>query len=263
MPTVDDAASPRPQFGVIFDVDGVLLDSLPAHLDVCRKRGLEYGLNLSIPDPAAFRSMVRQGVKISPMVDFFRAVGFPSDLAERADYDYQHNFSREYTSPLFPGVSEMLARFKTANWEMGIVTSNTRGNIRESLGSLKTYFRHESIFTREDGISKAVAIECLTDLFYLKPHQVVYIGDQPADAKAALDAGVRFLGVTYGWGIERGDNGMETVGHPKEIADYLLAGFTGGTTPTESSPLSEDAHISSTRTSAKPAPATTRQSRRS
>ena len=77
---------------VFLDVDGVLLDSLPQHLAICAEKADAYGLHLRIPDVAAFRRLVAEGVKVSPMYDFFRAVGFPGDVAVRATKDYEREF---------------------------------------------------------------------------------------------------------------------------------------------------------------------------
>ena len=77
---------------VLFDVDGVLVDSLDAHLRICRDKSDEFGLGLDIPDAAALQNMLKRGVVISPMVHFFHAVGMPMAFAERADSDYRREF---------------------------------------------------------------------------------------------------------------------------------------------------------------------------
>ena len=66
-----------------FDVDGVLLDSLPEHLQMCRDKAAEFGLNLKMPSIDEFRNAVSRGLKVSPMQDFFVAVGFPEPFAIR------------------------------------------------------------------------------------------------------------------------------------------------------------------------------------
>ncbi len=48
------------------------------------------------------------------------------------------------------------------------------------------------------------------------------MGDQNGDRDAALQAGVGFLGVTYGWGLSRQDVGFPLVDSPEQVADYLL-----------------------------------------
>ncbi len=61
---------------ICFDVDGVLLDSLGAHLQVCADKSRKYGLNVPIPAPE-FQQLESSGIKISPMEKLFEAVGFP------------------------------------------------------------------------------------------------------------------------------------------------------------------------------------------
>lgn len=44
---------------VFFDVDGVLLDSLPLHLPFCTDKALQYGLNdLRVPGEAEFKRLI-------------------------------------------------------------------------------------------------------------------------------------------------------------------------------------------------------------
>src|SRR6478735_8396639 len=77
----------------LFDADGVLLDSLSPHLQICADKSREFNLGLTIPSPEEMKAMIRRKVRISPMKDFFTAVGFPDDIAEQADRDYQATFA--------------------------------------------------------------------------------------------------------------------------------------------------------------------------
>ncbi len=207
----------------VFDVDGVLLDSLPAHLAICRDKSREFKFPLSIPTARELRNMVRRGVTISPMKEFFRAVGFPEELAARADSDYKRDFARDYRSPPFAGVAPMLARLAEARVVLGFVTSNTLKNVSRGLGDLMRYFG-EFAFScdhpREQ--SKLDALRELLKTMGVAADNAVYVGDQPADARAATQAGMKFLGVTYGWGLDRGDSSLRTVDSPAELADALL-----------------------------------------
>jgi phosphoglycolate phosphatase-like HAD superfamily hydrolase len=66
---------------------------------------------------------------------------------------------------------------------------------------------------------------CLAEgarLLGLERELCVYVGDQPADAIAAQEAGVRFLGVTYGWGISEQDKQSETAKAVCQIAEKLI-----------------------------------------
>ena len=57
---------------------------------------------------------------------------------------------------------------------------------------------------------------------YTEIEKLIYVGDQPADWLAAREAGVNFLGVSYGWGISKEDKEFPVVDSVKGIAEYLL-----------------------------------------
>jgi N-acetyl-D-muramate 6-phosphate phosphatase len=125
---------------VFFDVDGVLVDSLPQHLQICHDKAIEFGLNIRIPTVEEFRDLVRLGTKVSPMRYFFLTVGFPEDFAERAVADYNRDFVQHYRPQTFPGVERMLSALQVAGLKLGLVTSNTRANVVSALGNAMQFF---------------------------------------------------------------------------------------------------------------------------
>ena len=209
---------------VLFDVDGVLLDSLTPHLKICEDKSKEYGLDLAIPDASEFKGMVRRGILISPMKYFFLAVGFPEELAERANLEYQKIFMEKYAPAPFPCVNRTLSKLHDAGFKMGIVTSNVMANVVEALGENMNYFHPECIYSKDNmsGASKSDAIISSMNKLEASPAETIYVGDQPADWKEAQKAGVNFLGVSYGWGISDADEPFETVGKVSDIYQYIL-----------------------------------------
>jgi phosphoglycolate phosphatase-like HAD superfamily hydrolase len=221
-------------FAVLFDVDGVLADSLPAHLETCETLSALYGLGLQIPGAEAFRMLVRSGVPISPMQKFFEAVGFPPAYAARADVEYEASFASRFSPCPFPGVSEMLRELSAAGIELGIVSSNTLANVRKALGPLGEMFVPTRIYTRDHSVhrTKPDALRALVRELGFSNERVFYVGDQPSDALAARAVGLPFVGATYGWGI--GPDDAERVGawrlvdRPERIAVELLAELLAG-----------------------------------
>jgi len=208
---------------VLFDVDGVLLDSLTPHLRICEDKSREYGLGLKIPSASQFKEMVRMGIRISPMNYFFLAVGFPEDLAAKAYLEYQRIFMDAYAPAPFPSVHWMLKSLHDAGFQMGIVTSNFRANVVKALGSSIEFFHPDCIYSKDSipGASKAEAIASAMAKLKVSPKETIFVGDQPADWEAAKSAGVNFLGVTYGWGISAEDKEFPTVGEVSEIYRYI------------------------------------------
>jgi phosphoglycolate phosphatase len=217
---------------VFFDVDGVLVDSLPQHLQMCHDKAVEFGLKLRIPSVDEFRQLVRRGTKVSPMRYFFIAVGFPEDLAARAVADYEREFIQRYRPKMFPGADKMLNTLLPpqvpAGQKLGHLTSNTRANVVPVLGNAMRYFDERCLFFFDQYSEPKRKSWCLAEggrSLGLEPKACVYVGDQPADAIAAHEAGVRFLGVTYGWGISEDDKQYDTAKNVAEISDKLIGSY--------------------------------------
>jgi phosphoglycolate phosphatase-like HAD superfamily hydrolase len=213
----------RPK-AVFFDVDGVLLDSLPAHLKICEDLSQQYGLGLKIPSPEEFKQRAQKGVRISPMKYFFMAVGFGEKDAERADGYYRKHFMEKYRPVSFPSVDEVLEKLSSAGLALGIVTSNVRVNIEQALGKAWSVFDARVIYTydRTDVMTKGQALRAGVHLLGVRSDEALFVGDQQGDWTAANEADVRFLGVTYGWGISRDQASYPTVDRPEQIADHVL-----------------------------------------
>lgn len=211
--------------GILFDVDGVLLDSLGPHLRICEDKNKEYGLNLKIPNAVELKQMARNGVRISPMEFFFQAVGFSQEYAEKATRQYQDIFMRFYRPVPFKGVDATLKTLHGSGLQMGIVTSNVRANVVEALGQSIKYFDQGCIYTKDnmEGLSKAEAIVSAIRHFNIEREETLFVGDQPSDYSAATEAKVDFLGVTYGWGISVKDNEFPHINEISEICDYLYS----------------------------------------
>jgi N-acetyl-D-muramate 6-phosphate phosphatase len=209
---------------VFFDVDGVLVDSMEAHLAVCRDKAREFGLDLTIPDAGGVRDLVRRGVKVSPMKQMFLNVGFPEPLAARADADYEREFMARYQVRAFPGAVEMLASLRQAGMTLGMVTSNTLANLAPALGAGMAHFDPRLLFARDDAgrMSKPEKLREGVHLLGVDPARVCFVGDQPDDRKAAAAVGTRFLAATHGWGFGPGDNPGAEAGSVAEIGRHLL-----------------------------------------
>jgi phosphoglycolate phosphatase len=208
---------------IFFDVDGVLIDSLEAHLQICRDKSREFGLNVAIPEAPEFRELVRSGVSVSPMKQFFVAVGFPEPWAERANEDYKREFVQRYALAPFSGVREMLIELAGTGVALGVVTSNTRANVKSALRESASLFRPDLLFTVDDPrrLGKAEALRAGAAGVEIATRLAIYVGDQPKDFEAARDAGTQFLGVTFGWGISPRDTQFDTVDSVEELTREL------------------------------------------
>ena len=210
---------------IFFDVDGVLLDSLPQHLQMCQDLARQYNLLLAIPSVPQMRAQICAGLVVSPMRQFFIAVGFPPDVADQAENEYQRQFAARYQPRAFAGVPEMLLSLHQAGLPLGLVTANIRENVAPALRLSMDLFDTRCLFFWQPGmatITKSAALSRGARHLGITPADCIYVGDQPSDESAALAAGCQFLGVTYGWGIT-GDEGRFNVARSvTDISRVLL-----------------------------------------
>ena len=119
----------------------------------------------------------------------------------------------------------MLRKLRSNGLELGLVTSNRRANVVQPLAGAMQYFNESCVFFVDSFPDLKPKSWCLCEgarVLNAAPHECVYIGDQPADATAAELCGMRFLGVTFGWGIPQGNARFECVDTIAEISGKLL-----------------------------------------
>jgi phosphoglycolate phosphatase-like HAD superfamily hydrolase len=154
---------------------------------------------------------------------FFTAVGFPEQIADKANIQYQEVFMKKYAPAPFPDTYAAI-RSLHKKLRLGIVTSNVRQNIESALGACLHFFDPQFIFTKDDnGFSKTGAIASALKGLRLNAREAIYVGDQPADWEAAKEMGVNFLGVAYGWGISEEDTEFPVAKRPSDVPEHILS----------------------------------------
>ena len=99
---------------------------------------------------------------------------------------------------LFTGIKEVLLELKKRDFQLGIITSNSRENVLASLAKnglqdTFTFIYSGSTFGKHKVINKWLRIE------KINPEKVVYVGDEVRDIDAAKKTGIKVIAV--GWGI--------------------------------------------------------------
>lgn len=211
----------------VFDCDGTLIDG---QASICNAMDVAFAAaSLPLPDKHEVRRMVGlslpQGVRrLAPDID--------EDTLALAVEAYKDAFraartSGELQQPLFDGVREVIEALRAAGWELAVATGMSRRGLDHCLAShgLTRYF--SSLQTADDHPSKPDPEMLEAALFETdaQPSQAVMIGDTAYDMQMAHDAGVRAIGVDWGYHDphELRTAGAEFVAtSPAELAEYLL-----------------------------------------
>jgi phosphoglycolate phosphatase len=101
--------------------------------------------------------------------------------------------------PLIPGIGEILPEMRSRARSFGVLTSNAEENVDLFLKAhgLRQHFDFISSTSRLTG--KSGHLRAIRQTFSLRAEEMLYIGDEIRDIKAAKKAGVAMAAVTWGF----------------------------------------------------------------
>jgi len=164
-----------------FDLDMTLIDSRPAILAAFARLGRDTATAI---DPAAVDS--RLGIKLEDELAFW----YPPDQRAAAASIYRRHYVRlagQMTTAL-PGAQEALAAVRAAGERAVIITAKHAVSVEPSLKAAG--ISADEVFAFVHGPEKAAVLSRI--------NAAAYVGDSPPDMAAAVQAGVRAVGVATG-----------------------------------------------------------------
>ena len=185
----------------VFDCDGTLVDG---QADVCWAMERAFSrAGLAAPDPQQVRRMVGLSLPVA-IRHLAPDLGEEQNRAVTEFYKSSFRARREeglLDEPLYDGIAELLAGLRDAGWSLAVATGKSdRGlaaclathGIADLFVSLQTADRHPS--KPHPAMLEAALFEAGAEA-----HEAVMIGDTSFDMLMARSAGVRGLGVAWGY----------------------------------------------------------------
>tara|TARA_Y100001970_G_scaffold26363_1_gene31701 strand:- start:21398 stop:22060 length:663 start_codon:yes stop_codon:yes gene_type:complete len=210
--------------GVLFDLDGTLLDSAPDF--IASMDNLLTKHNQPKLDPETIRSNVSDGSwKLT-------SLGFNIDISDNKCVALREELLEEYESNLlkhggvFEGIKEMLASLEDDGIPYGIVTN-------------KPLRFAEPILINELAFKNCKTLICPDHLDAIKPDpegilrgckdlgihptECVYVGDHAKDIEAGINAGSEVIACYFGYSLKAGDCREHILGanHPNELYELI------------------------------------------
>jgi beta-phosphoglucomutase-like phosphatase (HAD superfamily) len=191
-----------PNRAVIFDVDGTLSDSWKIGYTCTQEVLKKYGYE------EITERIYHEGTKYSTPRRFsWHICGNPDDpigikLGDDFDNLYVNLVSQE-TTPLYPGIFELLQRIYNSNNNIKLATlSNACGAYVQAVLRVNNLSNVFTVALGADEVPKPKPypdglIQCSRELNIL-PSNCIYIGDSPSDGIAAQAAGMSSIGVSWG-----------------------------------------------------------------
>lgn len=220
--------SAPPRRGVLFDLDGTLLDTAPDLAAALNRTRAEYALP-ALPY-AAVRPWISHGSYALTRLGFdFAEASAEFELARRTLLDHYRARIADGTE-LFPGTTALLADIEARDLRWGIVTNKPGWLTAALLAELELDWNPGCVVSgdtlRERKPHPAPLLHAAA-LIGCEPFDCVYVGDAERDVAAGRSAGMRTLVAAYGYLAPHEDpaqwNAHAILDSPQAIARWLAA----------------------------------------
>lgn len=185
---------------LIFDLDGTLVDSQDMIVEAQRRTFLAHGL--TPPDRRASLSVV--GLSLREAFSVLVGADGPVDGMAATYKSLFHDLRADpaRAEPLFPGAQETIARYGAdAAYLLGVATGKSRRGVRHLFSRAGWENLFATVQTADDHPSKPAPdmIHAALAETGVAPQDACMIGDTTFDMAMAKSAGVRAIGVTWGY----------------------------------------------------------------
>jgi HAD superfamily hydrolase (TIGR01509 family) len=181
--------------GVIFDMDGVLIDSHPIHRHAWRKFLATVGKTIQNKQ----LDFILEGRRREDILRYFLGdlpEAMMAEYGERKDYFFDENFS--HIKPI-PGVLSLLDTLEGADIKLGIATSASAFRTRKTLQLLGMEARFLTVITGDDvlaGKPDPAVYRKVSERMNLDADSLLVLEDAPCGVQAAKSAGMCCIGVS-------------------------------------------------------------------
>ena len=187
--------------GIVFDVDGTLIDSVEAYYEVFREVTAQFGIQIrkeEVLEPMVTGSLIWNRIRPEGLPNRDEKIKqFMKVIPQVYEEVFQNVHPFDGLESVFKGLGERGIR-------LGVVTSARKVAVRPLYDhALSQYFM--AIITREDGFLLKPApdgiLECLRRMEVSSDHAII-VGDSPLDIRAGKTAGSLTIGVLSGIGSQ-------------------------------------------------------------
>jgi phosphoglycolate phosphatase len=207
----------------LFDLDGTLLDTLDDLGDSMNAVLASHGFPTHPIE--AYKTFVGDGVRV--LVERCLPEGKVADepLVVGCVKGMREEYGRRWNAKtrLYPGIAEMLDGLTARGIGISILSNKPHPAVQNIMGHYFARWKFTAAFGEQSAFPKkpdpAAALE-ICRLAGIAPRDFLYLGDTDTDMKTALAAGMRAVGVLWGFRPEtelRGAGAQEIIRKPQEL----------------------------------------------
>jgi beta-phosphoglucomutase len=180
--------------GVIFDFDGVIVDSHPAHMQAWK--AFLHSKGRAVSDPEL--SFVREGAKREDILRHFLGELTPEQVASYGAEKDKLFQACAGELKLVPGFAEFFSQLDAIGLPSAVASSGSRGRVERALGAFNIRNRFRAVMTAEDvgrGKPDPALFLLAAQALQVEPARVLVFEDAVAGVLAAKSAGMKCVGI--------------------------------------------------------------------
>ena len=203
---------------IIFDFDGTIADTVDALVNIANSLALEFNYAQITPEEfLILRNLTSR--------EIFKYSGIPlfkiPFLLKKVKKELKNKIPE--LKPI-PEIEETLVELKENGNRLGIITSNSKSNVKEFLkiNNLDNLF--EFVHTGVTIFGKTTIINNVLKQKQIKIQEVIYVGDETRDIEASKKAQIKICSVTWGFNSEEAlakQNPDFLIHHPRELVEII------------------------------------------
>ncbi|PIE53278.1 hypothetical protein CSA37_02190 [Candidatus Fermentibacteria bacterium] len=181
---------------VVFDMDGTLLDSVPAITEIVNSVIAETGMEPKTEDE--IRHAVGYGIE-----QLLRNIGVPESsieiLCEKVADSYEKSSADAISC--FPGVERIIAEAEENGLKTAVLSNRPTEGLRQIVAEHMAHYGFQSVLGSAPGKPAKPDPEVLLQtgkVLGVKPEKLVMVGDGKPDIMAANSAGAEHVAVLWG-----------------------------------------------------------------
>jgi len=204
---------------IIFDFDGTIADTVDALVTIANGLAVEFSYaQITSEELIILRNLTSR--------EIFKYSGIPlfkiPFLLKKVKRQLKNKIPE--LKPI-PGIQSALVELKDNGNRLGIITSNSKDNVKEFLKINNMDSLFEFIHTGVTIFGKTTIINNVLRQKQLKTQEVIYVGDETRDIEASRKANIRVISVTWGFNSEEAlakQNPDFLIHHPQELVEVIL-----------------------------------------
>lgn len=213
---------------IIFDLDGTLLDTREDIANACNyalrmcgcpeRRLEEYNMLVGRGIYNLFRRALPEDMRSEEMVMKMKGYFVP----------YYNSHIDDFTKP-YPGITEMLEYLAAKGIRFAVASNKYQEGTESLVRKFFGQFDFVHILGQRDGQpikpDPAIVLEAMTGIDDIRTEEVVYCGDSDVDMQTGINAGVRTIGVAWGFRTREELSAYDPwilVENPEEISCALV-----------------------------------------